>query len=45
MVRRWKRSPAGWGAVGRTDERAEALLGLFREAVDLRPPDPHTGIW
>ena len=24
---------------------AETLLGLFREAVDLRPPDPRTGIW
>jgi hypothetical protein len=23
----------------------EALLELFREAVDLRPPDPRTGIW
>jgi Protein kinase domain len=24
---------------------AESLLELFREAVDLRPPDPRTGIW
>jgi hypothetical protein len=24
---------------------AETLLDLFREAVDLRPPDPRTGIW
>ena len=23
----------------------ESLLGLFREAVDLRSPDPRTGIW
>jgi hypothetical protein len=24
---------------------AETLLELFQEAVDLRPPDPRTGIW
>ena len=24
---------------------AETLLGLFQEAVDLRPPDPRTGLW
>lgn len=24
---------------------AETLLGLFQEAVALRPPDPRTGIW
>ncbi len=24
---------------------AKTLLDLFREAVDLRPPDPRTGIW
>ena len=24
---------------------AETLLGLFQEAVDLRPPDPRTGIY
>lgn len=24
---------------------AQTLLDLFREAVDLRPPDPRTGIW
>ena len=24
---------------------AESLLELFQEAVDLRPPDPRTGIW
>lgn len=24
---------------------AETLLDLFREAVNLRPPDPRTGIW
>ena len=24
---------------------AETLLDAFREAVDLRPPDPRTGIW
>lgn len=24
---------------------AETLLDLFQEAVDLRPPDPRTGIW
>jgi hypothetical protein len=23
----------------------ESMLGLFREAIDLRPPDPRTGIW
>jgi serine/threonine protein kinase len=23
----------------------DTLLGLFREAIDLRPPDPRTGIW
>jgi Protein kinase domain len=23
----------------------ETLLDLFREAIDLRPPDPRTGIW
>jgi len=24
---------------------AETALGLFQEAVDLRPQDPRTGIW
>ena len=24
---------------------AETLLVLFQQAVDLRPPDPRTGIW
>lgn len=24
---------------------AETLLGLFQEAVDLRPPNPRTGLW
>ncbi|MGH3185808.1 MAG: hypothetical protein ACRDPY_15945 [Streptosporangiaceae bacterium] len=24
---------------------SESLLGLFREAVDLRPPDSRTGLW
>jgi hypothetical protein len=24
---------------------AETLLELFQQAVDLRPPDPRTGIW
>jgi hypothetical protein len=24
---------------------SETLLGLFQEAVDLRPPDPRTGLW
>lgn len=24
---------------------AETLLELFQEAVDLRPPNPRTGIW
>jgi hypothetical protein len=24
---------------------AESLLDVFKEAVDLRPPDPRTGIW
>lgn len=24
---------------------AETLLGLFQEAVDLRPPDPRAGLW
>ncbi|MCZ4098061.1 serine/threonine-protein kinase [Streptomyces sp. H39-C1] len=24
---------------------AETLLNLFQEAVDLRPPDPRTGLW
>ena len=28
-----------------TPVTAETLLELFQEAVDLRPPDPRTGIW
>jgi hypothetical protein len=39
--------PAGFHAWQKSVEplTSGSLLGLFREAVDLRPPDPRTGLW